>query len=169
MAAFSAFTMAQDTTTTTPTPDKATKRARVERAQGRMAGRTLGDHHGKRGAMLHGLRGIELTDAQKAQIKTIRESNRPDEATMKELRAIHEARKAGTAITPEQKERLKAFREQSAAKAKSVHEQIQAVLTPEQKAQIEKRNTEMRQRFEERRQNRKQRPTRVTTDNPVIK
>jgi len=161
--------MAQDTTTTAPTPDKAAKRAGGERSHNRMGGRAFDGRHGKRGGMMPGLRGIELTDAQKAQIKTIRESNRPDEATMKEFRAIHEARKAGTEFTPEQKERLKALREQSAAKAKSVHEQIRAVLTPEQKAQIEKRNAEMRQRFEERKQNRPQRPARVTTDKPVIK
>lgn len=165
---FSAFAMAQDTTTTTNTPDKATKRVKGDRAQGRMAGKAFGGRHGKRG-MMPGFRGIELTDAQKAQIKTIRENNRPDEATMKEFRAIHEARKAGTAITPEQKERLKAFREQSAIRAKSVHEQIQAVLTPEQKAQIKEQRTEMRQRFEERMKNRPQRPARVTTDKPVIK
>jgi periplasmic protein CpxP/Spy len=165
---FSTFTMAQDTTTPT-IPDKASKRVRGERGERKMGDHGFGRHHFKRGFMKHGLRGIDLTDAQKAQIKTIREGNRPNAATIAELKTIREARKAGTAITPEQKERMKALREQSAAKAKSVHEQILAILTPEQKAQIEKRKGEMRQRFEQRRQNRKQRPAPTTTDKPVIK
>lgn len=150
IALFSTFTMAQDSTAT-PTPDKAVKGFKRDK----MARKGMGDRHGKGRMAMHGLRGIELTDAQKAQIKSIREANKPAQAVLTELRTIHEVRKTGTAITPEQKERIKAIREQSAAKAKSVHEQVLAVLTPEQKAQIETRKTEMRQRFENRKGDRK--------------
>ena len=116
----------------------------------------FGKRHGKRG---HGdsLRGLNLTDAQKAQIKTIREGNRPDQAAITELRTIRESRKNGTAITSEQQARLKEFREQSMTKMKAAHEQMLAILTPEQKAQIETRKVEMRQRFEDRKANRKAR------------
>jgi len=166
VAAFSTFAMAQDTTTTT-TPEKTEKRVRSERShRGPMDRKAFGDREGKRGMEMFGFRGIELTEAQKAQIKTIRESNKPSEATLTELRAIREARKAGTAITPEQKERLKTLHEQSAAKAKSVHEQILAVLTADQKAKLDARRTEMLQRMEERKLNRKQRPAAPRTDKP---
>src|SRR5439155_4002597 len=79
--------------------------------------------------------GITLTDDQKAQIRKIHEANKPDAAAFEELRTIMEARRSGT-LTDAQKSRVKELREQQAAKAKAVHEQIEAILTPEQKAQI---------------------------------
>jgi Spy/CpxP family protein refolding chaperone len=115
--------------------------------------------------MLHD---INLTDAQKEQIHKIMQANKPDDATMNELRAIHEARMAGTEITPEQKERLEALREQGREKAKSVHEQIMGLLTAEQKAQIESRKQEMKQRFEEHRQKRQQKPAATTPEKPKV-
>jgi len=165
---FSAFTMAQATTTPAPAPEKAEKRAKGERGFGRgdMAGKAFGGRHGKRGGMMHGLRGIDLTDAQKAQIKSIRENNKPNDATLTELRTIREARKAGTAITPEQKDRMKAFREQRRAKAKSIHDQILAVLTTEQKAQIVAKKLEMRQRHGDGQKTHKQRAAPAMTEKP---
>lgn len=114
---------------------------------GRMAGH---------GGGFHGLRSLNLTDAQKAQIKAIREANKPDEAIIAEMKAIRDARRAGTELTEAQKDRIKAIREQRAAKAKSVHDQIMNVLTVEQKAELEKRRTEMRQRREQFRQKREE-------------
>ena len=46
--------------------------------------------------MMHG---VNLTDAQKAQIKSIREANKPDKAKFEQLKTIREAHKNGTAIT----------------------------------------------------------------------
>ncbi len=147
---FTTVSFAQEVTTTT---DKV-ERQKGERGFGkRQGGREgFGGRHGKHGGMggrmmLHG---IDLTDAQKAQIKAIRDGNKPDAATMAELKAIKESRKAGTALTAEQKDRMKAFREQRQAKAKAAHEQILNILTAEQKAQIETRKAEMKQRFAER-------------------
>ncbi len=49
----------------------------------------------------------------------------------------------------------------------TVHQQLLAVLTPEQKAQVEKRREEMKQRRQEMRQRRKDlRQKRQTTDTP---
>ncbi len=156
-AVFSVVSFAQDTT--------APAKGKVEKPKG--------DHgmmghrgHGKRGDRMQGLRGIELTDAQKAQIKVIRDANKRDDAITTELRTIQESKKAGATITPEQKERIKVIREQFAAKAKSVHEQILAILTPEQKAKIETQKIEMQQRFEQRKLNRKNRPAAPTTEKP---
>ena len=98
-----------------------------------------------------GLRGIELTDAQKEQIRQIREANRPSEALMTEMRTLHEAKRSGT-ITADQEARLKALAEEGRQKGESVHEQVLNVLTTEQKAQLEQRKQEMKQRMEQRRQ-----------------
>ena len=165
VTAFSAFSFAQDTTTATPAPAKAEKRFKGDREK--MDRGEFGGRHGKRGHD-DALRGINLTDAQKAQIKTIREANKRDQATITEFRTIREARKSGAAITPEQQARMKEFREQSMAKMKAAHDQMLAILTPEQKAQIETRKTEMRQRFEDRKVNRKNRPAAPATEKPVI-
>lgn len=166
VAALSTFTLAQDKTA--PTPDT----TRVEKG---MRGEGRGDGHrkfGRKGHGMHrggfGLRGVDLTDAQKAQIRSIREANKPDAAVMQELRTIRESRKAGTEITPEQKERMKALREQSRAKMKLVHEQIVGILTAEQKATIEKRRDEMKQRFQDRKLRRQQKPADAATDKPKV-
>lgn len=172
---FSTVSFAQDDKAkTTTTPDKV-ERHKGERGFGKRMGREgFGGRHGKHGRMggrlmLHG---IDLTDAQKAQIKAIRESNKPDAATIAELKAIHESRKAGTALTAEQQDRMKAFREQRQAKMKAAHEQILNILTAEQKAKIETRKAEMKQRFaerklkfEERRKQRGDKPA-TTTEKP---
>ena len=157
LAVFSVVSFAQDTTA--PAKDKVEKPFKGDHGvMGHRGG------HGRGGDRMHGLRGIDLTDAQKAQIKTIREANKPDEAITAELRTIHESKKTGATITPEQKERIKVIREQFAAKAKAAHEQILAILTPEQKAKIETQKGEMRQRLEQRKLNRKDRPS--PADNP---
>ena len=114
--------------------------------------------------MMHG---INLTDEQKAQIKSIREANRPDKAKFDQLKAIREAHKNGTAITDEQKQQFKAFRDQAPAKSKAVHEQSLAVLTAEQKAQIEQRKQEMKQRFQERGEHRTGNRPRRTNRRPT--
>lgn len=134
-----------------------------------------------RGRMGAGFRGITLTDAQKEQIKSIREANKPDKAVGEELRAIMQARRDGT-ITDAQKARVKELHEQAGAKAKSVHEQILNVLTADQRATIEKQHQEMKQRreemkgkfdemrkrFDERRKNRQATPP-ATTAKPADK
>ena len=168
---FSAAGFAQDdktATTTTAAPEKVEKRDKGERKFGREG---FGGKHGGHGKMggREMFRGLNLTDAQKAQFKALRESNRPDAATMAELKAIHEAKKAGTALTTEQQDRLKVLHEQGQLKAKAAHEQMLNILTAEQKAQLETRKTEMKQRMQERRQQRELRkkdPASTTTDKP---
>jgi len=175
IAMFSTVSFAQDDKATTTTTTDKVERHKGERGFGkRQGGREgFGGRHGKHGRMggrmmLHGL---DLTDAQKAQIKAIHESNKPDAATMAELKAIHESRKAGTALTAEQQDRMKAFREQRQAKMRAAHEQILNILTVEQKAKMETRKAGRKQRlaerklkFEERREKRGDKP--VTTEKP---
>lgn len=113
-----------------------------------------GGRDGFRG--MRGFMGVELTEAQQAQIKQIREANKPDAATMEELKGIHEARRSGT-ITEAQKARAQVLREQMRTRGESVRQQLLAVLTPEQRQQIETRKAERQKLREERRQMRQQR------------
>lgn len=149
IAVFSGASLAQDTTNTTPQPDK--------------AGHHRGDGHGRRGPGgpegFHGPRGggfmmrglmkdVNLTDAQKEQIKQIREANKPNPADFEKIRTLMEAKRNGT-ITADQEAQLKAFHEARKAKEESVRQQIEAIFTPEQKAQIEKNKADMKARGEE--------------------
>jgi Spy/CpxP family protein refolding chaperone len=102
------------------------------------------------------LRGIELTDAQKAQIKAIHEANKPTGENKALFDQIRETRKAGGTITEEQKAQMKTLREAQKARMQGVHEQILAILTPEQKAQLDAKKAEMKQRREEFRQKRQE-------------
>ncbi|HMT09011.1 MAG TPA: Spy/CpxP family protein refolding chaperone [Pyrinomonadaceae bacterium] len=140
---------AQEVTST----DKVEKVEKRERGFGHGdKGRGFGRKHGKFGR--HGMgmrgmfRGIELTEAQKAQFKAIREANKPSAELREEMRAIMIAKRDGT-ITEAQKARMESFRADHKAKAESIKAQIDAILTPEQKQQIETRKVEMKQRKEE--------------------
>ena len=168
VVALTTFVSAQETAK--PQDDGARKMERGYRHGGER-GMRGGRHGGFRG--MHGLRGITLTDAQKEQLRSIHEANKPDEATMAELKAIRESRKAGTELTEAQKERIKAIREQMRANHESMKAQVMGILTPEQKQQLEtqkaereKRREEMRERRQELRQKRDAaKPADKPTDN----
>lgn len=115
------------------------------------------------GRYMRELRGVNLTDAQKEQLRTIFEANKPDQATMEEMRSLMEARRAGTA-TAEQTERMKTLKRQGRAKREQIQVQVFAILTPEQRQQVEKNREESKQRREERRKN-KANDTDKPTDN----
>lgn len=152
---FAGAAMAQDSTTAAPkTGDKVERHHRGDRKEGRGERGEFGGRHGKRGAFGGGMfRGLNLTDAQKEQMKQIREANKPNKADFDAIRPLMEAKRAGT-ITPEQQAQLKAFREDRMAKMKGIHDQMMNILTPEQKAQLEQRKVEMKQKREQFRQNR---------------
>lgn len=155
IGAFSVFATAQEAT---PAPQDGQKVEKGDRKFGMRGGkfgrRGMMGRHGGRGMGM--LRGIELTEAQKAQIKAIHEANKPAAGEFDGLKAIREARKSGATITEEQKAQLKEFRQARKAKMEQVHQQVLAILTPEQKAQLETRKAEMQKRREEFRQNRKE-------------
>ena len=143
-AAFGTVSFAQQTTTQDNGVQKQDKEGRQLRKDGRRGGFGMRGGHGGFGM----LRGIELTDAQKQQIKSIMDSNKPDEAAMTQMRTLRDAKRSGT-LTADQQAQLKAFRDQQRVKMESVHQQILSILTPEQKQQIEQRQQEMKQRREQ--------------------
>jgi protein CpxP len=156
VVAFGTFASAQDNTAA-PSQDGVQKQ---EKRDGRWGRRGMKRGEGRKDFGRHGgfgLRGIELTDAQKQQIQSIRAANKPDEATMQEMRSIREARKAGGTLTDAQKDRIKALHEQNRVKREAVQQQILSILTPEQRSQLEARKAERQKRMEERKQERKER------------
>ena len=157
---FAGSALAQDTTTT---PNKDTQKQEKFERRGQF-GRRGGMRGGPMG-MFRMFRDLNLTDAQKQQIKAIMDSNKPDQATMDQMKAIRESRKSGTELTADQKAQLKALRQQQAEKMRSVHEQVMNVLTPEQKAQLEQKRQEMKQRWEQRDQQKQK--TAPKTDKPI--
>ena len=173
MVALATVSMAQDDKTTTPAPDKVAKPKMGEDrgdGRGKFEGHGRPEKMGMRGGPMGGFHNLNLTDTQKEQIKTIRESNRPNQATIDQMKAFRESHKADTPPTDEQKAQMKAFREQSRAKAKLVHEQMLNVLTADQKAQFEKGRTEMKQHRKEFRKNRPDKKTApAASDKPITK
>ena len=117
---------------------------------------------GQRGGFM--FRDLNLTDAQKAQIKSIMDANKPSDAEMQQMKTLLEARKSGTVLTDDQNAQFKQFRQQRRAKQEAIHQQILAILTPEQKQQLEQKEIERRQRMQERRQQRQQGDKPATDD-----
>lgn len=163
-AAFSVAVSAQETPV--PAEKKVEKIRKGEgRAMGRgefgrkgMAGHRGGPGMRRGGGMGRMLHGLELTDAQKTQIQSIMAANKPSAEAREEMRTLMMAHRTGT-LTTAQQERFEAIRTQRQEKGRAVHEQIMGVLTAEQKAKIETRKQEMRQRMEERKANRGLRQT----------
>jgi Spy/CpxP family protein refolding chaperone len=156
IGAFSVFATAQEAT---PAPEDGQKVEKGDRKFGKRGGkmrRGMMGRHGGRGMGMGFLRGIELTEDQKTAIKAIHEANKPNTADFEALKSIREARKGGAAITEDQKAQMKQFREARKAKMEQVHSQILAVLTAEQRTQLEARKAEMQKRREEFRQKRQE-------------
>jgi periplasmic protein CpxP/Spy len=101
-----------------------------------------------------GLRGIELTDAQKEQVKSIRESHKAEfQAIGEKMRAAHDAFAQATQAetVDEASVRAKstavasAMADEAILRAK-VRTEINAILTPEQLEQLKTRQEQMNNR-----------------------
>jgi Spy/CpxP family protein refolding chaperone len=164
LGVFAGAALAQDTTTPTPNKDNTQKQDKFER-RGQFGRR--GDEGMRRGpmGMMREFHDLNLTDAQKAQIKTILDTNKPSQAEMDQMKALRDARQSGTALTDDQKAQLKANRQAQRTKMESVHQQILSVLTPEQKAQLDAKRQERQKNWQDRRQRGSDKPA----DKPAAK
>ncbi len=143
IVSFSAFASAQhDNTTTNQSPDSVQKQERHQRRGFGKRGEDGfgkegrgGKHHGNRMGMRE-LHELNLTDAQKQQVREIMSSRKADSDNFQELRQLAQAKRDGT-ITPEQTEKLKTFKQQMRQNAEQTHRQILAILTAEQRTQLE--------------------------------
>ncbi len=158
VGAFSTLTSAQTGGAQTPNGDVQKR----ERAEGRGFGKRgdfdKGMRGGKRGGFgRHALRGINLTDAQKEQMRTIMESNRAaNQAAHEEFRTLRQAKRAGT-LDATQQARFETLKAQMKQNAEATKTQIESILTAEQRTQLEQQKEEMRKRREERREQRRER------------
>ena len=161
--AFSTFTLAQDEKAATTDKEKAEKHYKGHGQDGHKG-------HGKRhhGGMMRMFHDLNLSDEQKTQIKSIIDANKPDQSVRDEMRTLFEAKRNGT-LTAEQQTRIDALKEQAKANKQAIHQQIEVVLTAEQKAQLKQKKAEMKQLRDERRQQREKRektPAATTETSP---
>jgi protein CpxP len=160
VGAFSTFASAQTGgTTASPNGDVQKQERRGGRGFGKRGGFGEGMRGDRRGGGkfgMHGLRGINLTDAQKEQLRTIMESNRnADRANHEEFRSLRQAKRSGT-LDATQQARFDALKAQMKQNAEAARAQVLAILTPEQRTQLEQQKEEMRKRREEFRQQRRE-------------
>lgn len=171
VVAFSTFAAAQETTDKPEAP-QAKERHREGRGHGFAQNRD-GDHgrrgmrgmHGGRG-MMRGLHGIDLTENQQMQIKSMMEGHRAgNQQQHEEMRSLMIKKRDGL-ITESESAQLEKLKNDMRASGDQLRHSILALLTPEQnqkfqqmKAEREQRMQERRERREERRQQRDQKPT----------
>jgi protein CpxP len=119
------------------------------------------------------LRGLDLTDAQREQVRTIVNARQADfKALGDKLRAAREAERAAVTRVPVDENEIRARVQELAAVQADfailrarIHEQVQQVLTPEQQAKAktlqaerQKRRAEREARMQQRRQQRQAQP-----------
>jgi len=138
--------------------ERAGKNGRWARGEGQRKGRREGKggrgHFGGRGGRGRGmmLAGVNLTDDQKAKIKSIGESFRERTKSLhQQLRAKRqELRQAGEGGTFNEALATQKLQESAGLRAKimaeqfNMRQQMLAVLTPEQKTQLEQRRAEFK-------------------------
>ena len=117
------------------------------------------EHRGGRHGKMHGrgkggmrfLRMLNLTDAQKQQINAIEERFAQSTQTQRaELRQLFEQGRQGT-LSAEQETRARALHTEMGEAHKLMRNEVLAVLTPEQRAQLEQHKQERKARRERRR------------------
>ena len=162
VAAFATFAAAQDTTAP-QSSDSVAPQPKTERGYGNREGFGRGKfgkegRGGKHGdeMMMGALRQLNLTDTQKTQIKSVMDSNRAaNQGTHEEVRGLMMKQRDGS-ITADEQSKLKEYRAQGKADAEKTHSAILAILTPEQRTQLDQMKEQMKekrqQKMEERRQ-----------------
>jgi Spy/CpxP family protein refolding chaperone len=96
------------------------------------------------------IRKLDLTEQQVASIRSIRQNSfQATKPQRQELRQLFLARKESGQLTPDQQARAKALREELRAARKNTRDRVLAVLTPEQRAQIEQWKQQRKARREQ--------------------
>ena len=155
VGAFGTYASAQETPTTqTDSTPKTERTERGERGFGRGEGMRGGKHGGGGDRMMmEALEKLNLTDAQKAQVKTVFENHHTqNQPQMEEMRALGMKKRDGV-ITADEETRLKDLRTQMKVSDEQLHDSISAILTTEQRAQLDKMREEMREKMKEKREN----------------
>ncbi len=158
VVAFTTFAAAQDTTTTqTNQTDSTQRQERNERRgfgkRGGMGKMRDGDHKGGDRMMMRSLGKLNLTDAQKAQTKTIFDNFQTSTQPQRDEMGGLMMKKRDGVITADEESRFKELKAQMRTSSEQMHNSILAILTAEQKTQLDQMKQEMQQKMQERRQN----------------
>src|SRR5215207_7203376 len=122
---------------------------------GRRGGRRHGPEGGRRGFGMRALSRLNLTDAQQTQIRSIHEAARQRTGAQRdELRQLFETRRGGGQLTSEQQARAEQLQTELRAAHEGVNQQVLAVLTAEQRTQLEQWKQERQSRGPGRRKHR---------------
>ncbi len=104
-----------------------------------------GGKHGGDRMLMGALHRLNLSDAQKAQVKTIFENNKPNQAQREEMRDLRQKKHDGS-ITEQEQAKFREIKTQMRASAEQTHNAVLAVLTAEQRTQLDQMKQEMRER-----------------------
>jgi Spy/CpxP family protein refolding chaperone len=157
--AFTTFVAAQET----PKQDNSMqKQEKFERRGfgGKRGGKGMrgGKHDGGDRMMMRSLQRLNLSDAQKEQTRGILENFKNSTQTgREEMRGLAMKKRDGI-ITADEQNRLKEIKTQLRTSGEQMHSSILAVLTAEQRTQLDQIKEEMKQKMQERRQNRQNQP-----------
>jgi len=106
-------------------------------AQRQMIMRRMMKRRRARAGEMRGLRQLNLTDQQKQQLRSIRQTQgQGSQAQRQEMRQLMEKRRAGT-LTAQDETRAKELRQQLMQSRPGVRAQMMNVLTADQKAKLE--------------------------------
>lgn len=154
---FNSLATAQDTTEKTD-KNNVERRERKNRFGGEGKSGKFGKH-GKRGGhgMMRGLHKLDLTEDQKAQIKTMAETQHTANQPLREEAHTLMLKKRDGIITEAETARLGEIKNQMKNSAEQLKNSVMAILTPEQLQKLEEMKAEKQRKMEERRQLREQR------------
>jgi Spy/CpxP family protein refolding chaperone len=146
----------------TTSPTESTDSVKQERIEGRRINKRVRSHGG--GKIMNGLKDLNLSDSQKAEIKTLHETSKSKFQPQRiEMKALAGKKRDGI-ITADEETRFKSLREEMKASKKSSNDSLMNILTVEQKAQLEQKRTEMREKMRQRRGQREEKKP-ITPDN----
>jgi len=168
-AAFGTFVSAQDTNTNKEDSSMQKQEMRGDRRGGKRGfggkGMRGGKHGGGDKMMMRSLERLNLSDAQRKQVRGISETFKTSTQTQREeLRALGMKKRDGI-ISADEKARYKEVKTQLKASGEQMRDSVLAILTAEQRAQLEQMKEEMKKRREERRQNRQNQTAPQSQDN----
>lgn len=151
MITLTTFVAAQDANTDRQ-KDKSQKERKFKQKGERGFERGMrGGRHAEFG--LRGLHRLDLNDAQKTQIRSLMEANKTaNEPFRQEMRTIFEKRRGGNELTETDRARLQEIHARMKQSAEQTHNTVLAILTAEQRQQLEQWKQERQKQKEERRQ-----------------
>ena len=157
VVAFTTFVSAQDTNTNKENDSMQRQEMRERGRGGKRGGKRMrGGKHGGDKHLMRSLERLNLSDAQKTQVRTISENFKTSTQTQREeLRNLGMKKRDGI-ITADEQARFKEVRTQLKTSGEQMRISVLAVLTAEQKTQLEQMKEEMKKRKEEHQNRRNQ-------------